>query len=271
MNRKTVVLCIRGWFSPFDGMTLSSGSSVNLTAVDGKDMSSESNIVGRAHEGMVEAAKNIAKLTMELVSAELAAHKDYSLVIVGHSMGGAVASCLAAMWKHRFEGHQVKSIGYGTFPVFDLATSKQLDNNIMTVEMKGDLLGKWSCGHISDMCKAISKLCQDKQLREGILRRTELEDLSNEDFEWCAEAMSMLRTHMNSEKHYPPGKVYMIAGPLFENEEETTTIKSTNTAAFNEWKLEACMFDLSLHIPGRYERVLKRLASLKQGKGTEAH
>ena len=76
---------------------------------------------------------------------------------------------------------------------------------------------------------------------------------------------------MNSEKHYPPGKVYMIAGPLFDNEEETTTIKSTNTAAFNEWKLEACMFDLSLHIPGRYERVLSALHCWKQRKGTEAH
>lgn len=208
---------------------------------------------------------------MKLVSAELAAHKDYSLVIVGHSLGGGVASCLAAMWEGRFEDHQVKSFGYGTPPVFDLATTKQLDNDIVTVEMKGDVFKTWSCGHISDMCTAISKLCQDKQLREGILRRTELDDFSNEDFEWCAEAMSMLRTQMNSEKHYPPGKVYMIAGPLFDNEEETTTIKSTNTAAFNEWKLEACMFDLSMHIPGRYERVLKRLASLKQGKGTTAH
>lgn len=265
------MLSIRGWFSVFDSIACFTGSSENLTAVDHKDMSSESNIVGRAHEGMVEAAKNISKLTMALVAAELAAHKDYSLVIVGHSMGGAVASCLAAMWKGRFEGHQIKAIGYGTYPVFDLATTKQFDHNIMTVMMKGDLFRTWSWGHISDLCKATSKLCQDRQLREGILRRTEMYHLSREDFKWCVEAMSILRTQMDSEKHYPPGKLYMIAGPLFENEEEATMIKPVSTAAFNEWKLEACMFDLSLHFPGRYARVLKRLASLKQGKATTAH
>lgn len=53
MNRKSIVLSIRGWLSPFDSMTIASGSSENLTAVDGKDKSSESNTVGRAHEGMV--------------------------------------------------------------------------------------------------------------------------------------------------------------------------------------------------------------------------
>lgn len=51
-------------------------------------------MVGRAHKGMVYAAKSISKMTRKIVTDELRSKSDYSLVIVGHSLGGGVAGKL---------------------------------------------------------------------------------------------------------------------------------------------------------------------------------
>jgi hypothetical protein len=56
------------------------------------DIEGESPImVGRAHKGMVDAAKSVARITGKIISIELRAESDCSLVIVGHSLGGGVA------------------------------------------------------------------------------------------------------------------------------------------------------------------------------------
>ena len=66
--------------SLLDWLTFLCCSSVNFSVdVDPKDTSPTPHIVGRAHKGMFEAAGQVAKLTVDTVSDELAAHEDYSL------------------------------------------------------------------------------------------------------------------------------------------------------------------------------------------------
>lgn len=55
-------------------------------------------IVGRAHKGMIDAAKSVARMTGKIVSDELDMYPNYSLVVVGHSLGGGVAAVLAGEW-----------------------------------------------------------------------------------------------------------------------------------------------------------------------------
>mmetsp|Transcript_8004 Transcript_8004/g.12698 ORF Transcript_8004/g.12698 Transcript_8004/m.12698 type:complete len:179 (+) Transcript_8004:1-537(+) len=170
----------------------------------------------------------------------------------------------------------------------------------------GDPFATISLGHIADVTKALSKLCQDRGLRKEILRRTgvvsglsSLMDkrkdnrMTREDYEWCNNAMTFLRKQMDSEKLYPPGKIYHVSGPLLDFQQNldnsrymnnnngkrretgsrvggggdaattTTTamLKSVDATMFNELKLHARMLDVSLHIPMRYEMLLRRLAA----------
>jgi hypothetical protein len=68
---------------------------------------------------------------------------------------------------------------------------------------------------------------------------------------------------MKSEKLYPPGTIYLMAGSLFRlngnHETEFEKIHRVDSSQFNELKLHARMFDLSYHIPARYEAVLERI------------
>ncbi len=107
-------------------------------------------IIGRAHKGMIDAAKSVGRMTGKIITEELRSHPDYSLVILGHSLGGGVAAVLAAMWSRRFPG-RVKSYGYGNpcvFPLdwcrssssFSTLSQKNTDefNNIVSVIGEGD-------------------------------------------------------------------------------------------------------------------------------------
>lgn len=41
----------------------------------------------RAHQGMVNAARGVSKMTYDLIKSELDKDPEYKLVLVGHSLG----------------------------------------------------------------------------------------------------------------------------------------------------------------------------------------
>ena len=233
-------------------------------------------LVGCGHKGMVDAARSVARMTAKTISDELDANQDYTLVIVGHSMGGGVAAVICAMWNRRFHG-RIRSIGYGNPCVFPVNSTEAFDN-IISIQGSGDPFSTFSIGHLADISKVISKLCQDQGLRDEILKRTK--DMSSDDYKWCTEAMTFLQAQMDSVKLLPPGKtIYNLSGPIIDlptdlnitglegggrdatTSTAATILKPVDAITYNEMKLSPRMFDLSLHIPVRYEVLLKRLAS----------
>lgn len=180
-----------------------------------------------------------------------------------------------AMWKRRFE-NRVRSIGYGNPCVFPLNVTKEFDN-IISIMGSGDPFGWISLGHLADLTKALSQLCRDKGFRDEILDRTGgrllkyPKEVSQEDHDWCVNAMEALRKQMDSEILVPPGSIYHLSGPLIDFQVnignnsvirgDEAKLKSVDAIQFNELRLHARMFDVSLHIPARYETILKRLAS----------
>ena len=72
---------------------------------------------------------------------------------------------------------------------------------------------------------------------------------------------------MRSEKLYPPGTIYLLAGSLFKlngnQAKDFGKIRRVSSIHFNELKLHARMFDLTYHIPARYDANLERLLSYK--------
>lgn len=275
-------MAIRGSFSPRDLLTDLCASCESFIVEDEleigeigyyRNLTTPRLILGRAHKGMVDAARSIAAMTGKTLSDELGAHPDYNLVIVGHSLGGGVASIIAAMWQRRFR-NRVRSIGYGNPCVFPLNLTRVFDN-IITVQVSGDPFATISLGHLADSTKAISSLCKDKGMRDELLKRIgDSRNISRADLEWCKNAMIFLRRQMDSEKLYPPGIIYQVSGPLLDfqstpdgeksnglGEGVVAVLRSTDATAYNELKLHPSMFDLSLHIPVRYEMLLRRIAS----------
>ena len=142
---------------------------------------------------------------------------------------------------------------------------------------EGDPFATISLGHLADVTKALSCLCRDKGFRDEILQRTNVKlladptDISQENYEWCKSAMAALRKEMDSEKLLPPGRVYRMSGPLIDFQPEgnasangrvETRLQAVDAKkSYNELRLHARTFDLSLHVPFRYQTLLRRLAS----------
>ncbi len=295
-TRNALVLSIRGTLSPRDVLTDLCASCENFLVEDNPDdvlsvdndeepsiTDSESSVLGdidesircdwgqvqfsRAHSGMVDAAKCVARITAKIISEELHSDPTLSLVIVGHSLGGGIAAVLATMWKQRFV-NRVRSIGFGNPCVFPLASSVDCDN-IISVTGEGDPFACISLGHLANLSKALSKLCCDSGFREEIVQRTSSETMSGEDYAWCVTAMTFLRKQMNSEVLVPPGVIYVMSGSLFDfpntdNNGESVlrcNIRAVDPVVFNELRVSPRMFDLTRHVPARYEAVLQRIAA----------
>ncbi|KAK1738142.1 lipase class 3 family protein [Skeletonema marinoi] len=297
-ERNTIVLSIRGTLSPRDVLTDLCASCENFLVEDDPEAlpaeedpiitDSESSLgdiddsitssdwgqiqFSRAHSGMVEAARGVARMTAKIISDELQMDPNLSLVIVGHSLGGGVAAVLATMWKQRF-ANRVRSIGFGNPCVFPLAITSSCDN-IISVTGEGDPFACFSLGHIADLTKALSKLCSDDGFRNEIMQHTgttswlKPEEISEEDYVWCLNAMTFLRKQMNSEILVPPGVIYVMSGSLFDfptDESESSVkrhnIRTVDPTVFDEMRISPRMFDVSRHVPARYETVLQRIAA----------
>jgi hypothetical protein len=287
-KRKALVLSIRGSLSPRDILTDLCASCEDFFVEDNTDIGEiYSNttklppplIRGRAHKGMVDAARRIAGLTGRIITDELALNPDYTLIIVGHSLGGGVAAIITAMWHRRFH-NRIRAIAYASPCTFPLNNTKVFDSTITSIVGSGDPFARFSLGHLADLTKTIAKLCQDKGLRDEILKRT-TGKVDADDHIWCTNVMIFLRRLCDSEKLVPPGKILRLSGPLLEvhqtisaagnksrgihaGSDTTASLINVEPTRFNELKLHPRMFDVSLHIPLRYETLLRRLASLEE-------
>ncbi|KAL7452052.1 hypothetical protein ACHAWC_003790 [Mediolabrus comicus] len=233
-TRNVLVLSIRGTLSPRDVLTDLCASCENFLVEDNPDdvlsidndeepsiTDSESSVLGdidesircdwgqvqfsRAHSGMVDAAKCVARITAKIISEEL--HSDPTITN---------------------------------------------DN-------------------------ALSKLCCDSGFREEIMQHTSSETMSEEDYAWCITAMTFLRKQMNSEILVPPGVIYVMSGSLFDfpNTDNNggsvlrCNIRAVDPVVFNELRVSPRMFDLTRHVPARYEAVLQRIAASSSVKSDE--
>ncbi len=126
---------------------------------------------------------------------------------------------------------------------------------------ENDPFSRLSLGHLADASLILSKLCEDKQLRESILNNTksELDEFDEKELRWCIQAMLSLEEDSKAEKLYPPGKVLYMKGNLFGNVDNVTLYEVDQEVTFKSLRWHPRMFDLSLHVPHRYETLLSRM------------
>mmetsp|Transcript_12159 Transcript_12159/g.22780 ORF Transcript_12159/g.22780 Transcript_12159/m.22780 type:complete len:357 (-) Transcript_12159:83-1153(-) len=274
LQRKTIVLCIRGTLSAKDILTdlcctadefLTHGQdgieeeSLEPTPRDMISYMIGSKRKAKAHHGMLQAARNVAKMTRKVISTELASNPEYNLVIVGHSLGGGVAAVLGSLWRDTFPG--VKVYAFGCPCVGPADVHPYQSDAITCVVGEDDPFSCLSLGHLADASLALSKLCQDSELRNSILNITKkgVNNLNEPELKWCVETMKALEADMQSEKFYPPGRVLYMRGDFSGNIDEIMLREVNQESVFRHLRFHRRMFDLSLHVPHRYEILLARM------------
>jgi len=249
-KQEKIVLCIRGTWSANDLLTDLCCTAEHF----------ETGTTGRykAHHGMLKAALGVANAALDFVTHELDKYPNYSLVLVGHSLGAGVASVLGSIWHSRFPCLQV--FGFGMPCVGPLNAFPTRCPNTFAVIGEGDPFSRLSLGHIADLSMAIAHLCEQEELRTLIALRTDgpLQDIVCQDLDWCMDTMKKLRVHMKGEQLFPPGRIlYMKRTVSAASGKPSITLRQVPPTHFQDLRLHPRMLDISRHVPSLYESLLQ--------------
>ena len=207
---------------------------------------------------MLAAARSVKALAEESVRRELERNPQYSLLLVGHSLGGSVAAILGELWSDTFRDLRVYCYGPACVaPMNDMDRKR-----VISVLLDGDPFSSLSLGHVADVSKALALLCDDDEFRTAVLTVTDgpLDTLDSEHLRWCNEKMEGIRVHMSAAKLYPPGRLLFLS---LHNDRSgrkgIPQIREITPSVYAELKISARMFDLSRHVPRVYHRRLKNV------------
>ncbi|GAA96787.1 uncharacterized protein L969DRAFT_26474 [Mixia osmundae IAM 14324] len=190
------------------------------------------------HGGMLEIAEAIGGPSGRLTRAvrrALQANPDYSLFIVGHSLGGGIATLLALLWTDPDtclttregglpEGRTVKTYAFATPCVTSADLGKRCKKLVHSIVYSYDLVPRLSLGHIRDIRTAAAWLIYAgrENAQEGpssiisrvlAYRNGRLDDsleIKMDEETWFVSLRSTLEANMRSAVLFPPGEVYWL-------------------------------------------------------------
>ena len=262
--RRTIVLCIRGTWSVNDMLTnlyCTSSSKDVFRQWFYREIS--------CHSGMLEAAKAVYSDAESTIRHELLRNPAYALVLTGHSLGGGCAALLGKLLENRYPTLKVYLFGAPCV----VPERNSMSKNVISVIVKGDPFSCLSLGHVADVSTGIEYLCNNDVLRNDILLHTRNGGVkskninTSDNMAWCTVTMNMLRKHMNAEKLYPPGRIYLlhndkamaIRRPWWRwrrRRQSNTKLQEVHLQYFRDLMISAHMFNLSKHLPSIYVSML---------------
>jgi predicted esterase len=295
VKRKTLVLAIRGTWTLYDLLTdlCCTPQELDPTATTvavatwvlwwKRISSSYSNDLSTstaqrclmAHHGMLESARALQVEVEEIIESEMKKNAEYKLMIVGHSMGGGIAAILAALWKTSFHAN---AIVYGPPCVASINSHLSHMSNIVSIVTEGDPFCYISLGHVAEASIAVSKLCEDAELRHNLQERIkQSRDGLDESFqEWCWYFLKSWKDLTANTKLYPPGKVFVYSSSTSDSNNSTRlshvrypppTLRKVPHEYFEHLYFSLRMLDLTRHAQPLYEARMKLLLNaLRKGK-----
>ncbi|KAJ0978462.1 hypothetical protein J5N97_013936 [Dioscorea zingiberensis] len=165
---KCFLLIIRGTHSIKDTLTAATGAVVPFHHSVLDDGGVSNLVLGYAHCGMVAAAHWIAKCTTPVLLKALSQHPDYSIKIVGHSLGGGTAALLAYILREHKEFFSSTCVAFAPAAcmTWDLAESgKQF---ITTVVNGSDLVPTFSTASIDELRTEVTASSWLNDLRDQV-------------------------------------------------------------------------------------------------------
>ncbi|KAG4981953.1 hypothetical protein JHK87_026702 [Glycine soja] len=144
-RKKLVILGIRGTHTFYDLITDILSSSDGEVTYEGYS----------THFGTAESARWFLCHEIEIIRKCLEKHAGFKLRLVGHSLGGAIASLLAIMIHRKspkelgFSPDIVSAVGYGTPPCVSRELAESCSGYVSTVVMQDDIIPRLSVASLT--------------------------------------------------------------------------------------------------------------------------
>ncbi|KAM3584646.1 hypothetical protein VKS41_003453 [Umbelopsis sp. WA50703] len=266
-DSRSIILSFRGTFSLND-------LAVDLTCeYDDFAIVGEKSDQYKVHSGIYRAAKAIYKdgsgPLITAVKQALVENDGYGLVLIGHSLGAAIASILTLMIASPDASATTVESGLPPFRsvktyclaapcCMDLALSERSKKLITSVVYSYDVIARLSLGSIRDLRTVVAWLTQDgaeNELSTSII--TDALNANEATVNWLISLRAGIEARMKAEKLYPAGTVYWIRDhPEKDNEYRLYRVENL------EKVLGSIIFGKTMindHWPHRYEIVLSQL------------
>jgi len=204
---------------------------------------------GSVHLGFWSAAQRLSKLIEADVKAALGKHPNYSLVIVGHSYGGAVASLLCILWAasdnwthQEFTRRNLHAYAFGApcAVCSEVSKDKWVRQRVTSVVLGDDIVSRISLASFQEMQEQLVSHASGKIADDQILKGDQIK-----------LADGRLRTKA-TKKLYCPGQVWHLDPELDDatSQNRALLINPVTSAYLNTIQISPTMF--SAHMPQRY-------------------
>ncbi|KAK7277529.1 hypothetical protein RJT34_22543 [Clitoria ternatea] len=180
-RKKLVILCIRGTHTLYDLITDIVSSSDGEVTFEGYS----------AHFGTSESARWFLHHEIEIIRKCLEKYEGFRLRLVGHSLGGAIASVLAMMIHKKstkdlgFSPDIVSAVGYGTPPCVSKELAESCSGYVTTVVMQDDIIPRLSVASLT-------------RLRNEILQTDWMSVIEKEDWKSVSDLVTNAKQVVSS-------------------------------------------------------------------------
>ena len=208
------------------------------------------------HEGFLRSARALDAELRGLVQESVSVFSNndenapgFTVTLVGHSLGAAVASILTLLWRDQFRG--LKCYAYGCPCVGSPGLCKVLEPYVISILHGDDIVPRLSIGSCDDLRDSVLHVARTAGGTAIVMSGTS---------RGAHVRMNDIRASCRSpsNKLYPPGRLVYLAGSGAGTSVATTgtVLEDREWSDFDEiivsWRM------LSDHLPGAYQKALER-------------
>jgi pimeloyl-ACP methyl ester carboxylesterase len=121
-------------------------------------------IRGHGHAGVLRSARNLFEKLRSTLLAAVEQHKTYDVLLVGHSLGAAVAAVMSLIMRDDENCPRTRAIAIGPPPCVSLDIANEADETVVSVVNSSDIVPRLSvhnmmpyfttCRHVAEMSAA---------------------------------------------------------------------------------------------------------------------